>query len=251
MCEDQEFLRRYREHMQKYKDIAQRRADEYALGAPARAAAAAAADAEKAAKAAAAAEKAAAERAAANARFAAVEAARDARIAARDAAYAALLRRQAAIVPMARNPGWSIAKRFYEMKQLIQHVLGIQLPENATCIQGGVGPGQSGTLSYGTNYCDIVISNRISDPVDLNGTIAHKIVQWHVRAVQQVREKRHDHVMQAICELAAIHFAGPSDLSNGLLSDHLSVINASKPLTELYQRLLKVYPALDNSDINW
>jgi hypothetical protein len=247
MCEDQEFMSRWREINQKGHERARRCLEEIALAAPARAAAAAAADAEKAAKAAAAAEKAAAERAAANARFAAVEAARDARIAARDAAYVAVLRRQAAIVPMASHPGWSIGARFREMKKLIQDVLGIQLPENATCIQGDVGY-KSGTLSFGRNKCDIVISNRIRDPVDLNGTIAHKIVQWHVLVVHQVNDY---HVSQAVCEHAAIHFGGPSRLSTDLLNDHKRVIEASGNKTALYKDLLKHYSAIDNSDITW
>ena len=222
---------------QKHEDRAQARADEYALGAPARAAAAAAAAAENAAKAAAAAEKAAAAAAARDATAAASRARAEA---------AAKVNRWKVYgaVPPPIHPTSLTKDRFDTLRECIEAVLGFQLPENTSCRRGPVGEFQTGTLEFNRDKCIMVISQTVSDPVDINGTIAHKIVQWHVMQVLKVRGD----VMQLVCNLAAVHFAGPSEFGVGMLNDFYRTVKADPNKLALYKRILhEKYPALKSS----
>jgi hypothetical protein len=200
--------------------------------------------AENAVKAAAAAEKAAAAaaaRAAADAARAAAAAASRARA---EAAAKVNRWKVYGAVPPPIHPTSLTKDRFETLRECIEAVLGFQLPENTTCRRGPVGEFQTGTLEFNRDKCIMVISQTVSDPVDINGTIAHKIVQWHVMQVLKVRGD----VMQLVCNLAAVHFAGPSEFGVGMLGDFYRTVKANPAKLAQYKWILNnSYPALKSS----
>jgi hypothetical protein len=144
-----------------------------------------------------------------------------------------------------------IGTRFCAMRECIRQELGINLPDRSTCKFGRVNNGKSGSVMYGREVCQIVINEKYVHPTDptklvntipakINGTIAHKIVQWDVQYTH--REEDPD-VIQCICDLAASHFAGPDYVSDDRC-DNYNAINASTTKRMRINLLLQNYPAL-------